>query len=200
MKKFPGGNLVIPLKRPLILASGSPRRKEILETMGIPYSVDVSDVDESFSASPEDMVLELSARKAGAVAARHENALVLAADTLVFGDEVLGKPKSAEHAIDMLSRLSGNWHSVYTGLTLIDTVTGTCIRRADQTRVHFIEMSEEDIAAYVATKEPLDKAGAYGIQGQGGMFIDRIEGSYSNVVGLPMALLRSMLIEMNELI
>jgi len=200
MKKFPGGNLVITLKRPLILASGSPRRKEILDTMGISYTVDVSDVDESFSASPAEMVMELSARKARAVAERHEHALVLAADTLVFGDEVLGKPKSPEHAIDMLGKLSGNWHSVFTGLTLIDTVTGTCIRRADQTRVHFVTMSAEDIAAYVATKEPLDKAGAYGIQGQGGMFIDRIEGSYSNVVGLPMALLRSMLIEMNDLI
>jgi len=184
---------VIRMKRPLILASGSPRRKEILDTMGIPYVVDVSDVDESCTGSPEEMVMELSERKARAVAAMYQNELVLAADTLVFGDEVLGKPKSAEHAIDMLSRLSGNWHSVYTGLTLIDTVTGTCIRRADQTRVHFIEMSEEDIAAYVATKEPLDKAGAYAIQGLGGMFIDRIEGSYSNVVGLPMSVLREML-------
>ena len=150
--------------------------------------------------SAEEMVMELSERKARAVAERYKSELVLAADTLVFGDEVLGKPKSPEHAIDMLGKLSGNWHSVFTGLTLIDTVTGTCIRRADQTRVHFVTMSAEDIAAYVATKEPLDKAGAYGIQGQGGMFIDRIEGSYSNVVGLPMALLRSMLIEMNDLI
>lgn len=191
---------MITMKRPLILASGSPRRKEILETMGLMYSIDVSDVDESFSGSPEEMVLELSQRKAQAVANRHENALVLAADTLVFGDEVLGKPKSPEHAKEMLSRLSGNWHSVYTGLTLIDTVSGTVIRRADQTRVHFMKMSEDDITAYVDTKEPLDKAGAYGIQGMGGMFIDRIEGSYSNVVGLPMALLRSMLIEMNDLI
>ena len=193
MKKFPGGNLVIPLNRPLILASGSPRRKEILETMGIPYSVDVSDVDESFSASPEDMVLELSVRKAGAVAARHENALVLAADTLVFGDEVLGKPKSAEHAIDMLSRLSGNWHSVYTGLTLIDTVTGTCIRRADQTRVHFVELSSEDITAYVASGESSDKAGAYGAQGIASVFVESIEGDFFNVMGLPVCLLDAML-------
>ena len=191
---------MIKMKRPLILASGSPRRKEILETMGIAYTVDVSDVDENCIASPEEMVMELSERKAKAVAARHADALVLAADTLVFGDEVLGKPRSPEHAVQMLRKLSGNWHSVFTGLTLIDTRTGTCIRRADQTRVHFVEMTDADIEAYVATKEPLDKAGAYGIQGQGGMFIDRIEGSYSNVVGLPMALLRSMLEEMNGLI
>lgn len=189
---------MITMKRPLILASGSPRRKEILETMGIPYVVDVSDVDESYSSSPEDMVLELSRRKAEAVAGRHQDALVLAADTLVFCDKVLGKPKDADHAKEMLTKLSGNWHSVYTGLTLIDTRTGTCIRRADHTRVHFVEMSAEEIDAYVATKDPLDKAGAYGIQTMGGMFIDKIEGSYSNVVGLPMTLLRCMLMEMND--
>ena len=189
---------MITMKRPLILASGSPRRKEILETMGIPYVVDVSDVVESYSSSPEDMVLELSRRKAEAVAGRHQDALVLAADTLVFCDKVLGKPKDADHAKEMLTKLSGNWHSVYTGLTLIDTRTGTCICRADHTRVHFVEMSAEEIDAYVATKDPLDKAGAYGIQTMGGMFIDKIEGSYSNVVGLPMALLRCMLMEMND--
>ena len=191
---------MITLKRPLILASGSPRRKEILDTMGISFIVDVSDVDESCTGSPEEMVMELSERKAKAVAGRHEHALVLAADTLVFGDEVLGKPDSPEQAREMLRKLSGSWHSVYTGLTLIDTVTGTCIRRADQTRVHFTEMSSTDISSYVATNECIDKAGAYAIQGRGGMFIDRIEGSYSNVVGLPMALLRSMIIEMNDLI
>ena len=191
---------MITLKRPLILASGSPRRKEILDTMGISFTVDVSDVDESCVGSPEEMVMTLSERKARAVAKKYQNELVLAADTLVFGSEVLGKPNTPENAKEMLSKLSGNWHSVYTGLTLIDTVTGTCICRADQTRVHFMEMSDEDIAAYVNTKEPLDKAGAYGIQGKGGMFIDRIEGSYSNVVGLPMALLRSMLMEINDLI
>ena len=189
---------MITLKRPLILASGSPRRKEILETMGLAYTIDVSDVDENCVAAPAEMVMELSERKAKAVALRHDNALVLAADTLVFGEEVLGKPKSPDHAAQMLRKLSGNWHSVFTGLTLIDTKTNTCIRRADETRVHFVEMSDADIEAYVATKEPLDKAGSYGIQGMGGMFIDRIEGSYSNVVGLPMALLCSMLKEMND--
>ena len=190
---------MITPKHPLILASGSPRRKEILDTMGLSYSIDVSDADESFAGSPEEMVLELSFRKAQAVAARHENALILAADTLVYGREVLGKPKSAEHAVQMLSELSGNWHSVFTGLTLIDTSAGKILRRAEETRVHFVEMSEGEIEAYVATGEPLDKAGAYGIQGQGGMFIDKIEGSYSNVVGLPMSLLRSMLKEINQI-
>lgn len=186
------------MKLPLILASGSPRRKELLSTMGLTYTVDVSDVDEHTTGAPDQMVIELSGRKARAVAQRYDRALVLAADTLVYGgDCVLGKPESPEHAVQMLKALSGKWHEVYTGLTLIDTLTGRCIQKADCTRVHFVELTDEEISAYVATKEPLDKAGAYGIQGIAGMFIDRIEGSYSNVVGLPMALVRSMLKEIS---
>ena len=198
MKKNPGEWFVFTQKCPLILASGSPRRKEILDTMGLKFSVDVSDADESFAGTPEEMVLELSRRKALAVASRHSGAMILAADTLVFGDEVLGKPHSAEEAKRMLAELSGSWHSVYTGVTMIDTRSGKTLSRADVTRVHFVALTAQDIDAYVATGEPLDKAGAYGIQGRGGMFIDRIEGSYSNVVGLPMALVRSMLLELEK--
>lgn len=183
-------------KCPLILASGSPRRKEILDTMGLSYDVDVSDADESFAGTPEETVLELSRRKAQAVAPRHGGAVILAADTLVFDGEALGKPHSAAEARHMLAGLSGRWHSVYTGVTMIDTRSGKIISRSDVTRVHFIALTAEDIDAYVATGEPLDKAGAYGIQGRGGMLIDRIEGSYSGVVGLPMALVRSMLLEL----
>lgn len=187
------------MKLPLILASGSPRRKEILTTMGLTYTIDVSQADEHATGAPDQMVIELSGRKADAVAVKHSDSLVLAADTLVYGaGRVLGKPSSAEDAFNMLRALSGDWHEVYTGLTLINTKTGKRIQRVNCTRVHFVELSDEEIRAYVATKEPLDKAGAYGIQGQGGMFIDRIDGSYSNVVGLPMAVLRSMLKDMNE--
>lgn len=189
---------MINLIRPLILASGSPRRKEILDTMGLAYTVDVSDADESFIADPEAMVLELSLRKARAVAAKHDDSIILAADTLVFGAEVLGKPRDEEHAKSMLRQLSGNWHSVYTGVSIIDTYTGAVLSKADVTRVHFVELSEKDIERYVASGESKDKAGSYGIQGMGGMFIDRIEGSYSNVVGLPMALVRSMLLEIGS--
>lgn len=189
---------MIKLDCPLILASGSPRRKEILDTMGLSYIVDVSDVDEAYEADPESMVLELSRRKAEAVAVKHENSIILAADTLVFGGEVLGKPQSTAHAKQMLKNLSDNWHSVYTGVTTIDTHSGKVLSRADVTRVHFVRLSDEDIDAYVATGECSDKAGSYGIQGMGGMFIDRIEGSYSNVVGLPMALVRSMLMEIKQ--
>ena len=189
---------MLNLARPLILASGSPRRKEILDTMGLSYIVDVSDVNESFSADPETMVLELSRRKAFAVAKKHDCAIILAADTLVFCNEVLGKPLDVNHAKEMLRKLSGNWHSVYTGVTLIDTQSGKTCSKADITRVHFVDLTDSEIDAYIATKECLDKAGAYGIQGIGGMFIDRIEGSYSNVVGLPMALVRSMLLEIGS--
>lgn len=184
---------------PLILASGSPRRKEILETMGLSYTVDVSEVDESFDGAPEETVLELSKRKANAVAQRHPCALVLAADTLVFGDAVLGKPGTTERAAQMLCALSGNWHSVYTGMTLIDTQSGRIYQRADCTRVHFVEMTKDEIDAYAASSEPIDKAGAYAIQGAAGMFIDRIEGSYSNVVGLSMTALRDLLREAGQM-
>ena len=188
---------MIKMKLPLILASGSPRRKEILDLMGLSYTIDVSDADESCVGGPEEMVLELSGRKAHAVAKKHEAALILAADTLVFGDGVLGKPASKEHAKEMLMALSDNWHSVYTGLTLINTKTGRILQRADRTRGPFVKLSEADIEAYITTGESMDKAGAYAIQGMAGMFIDRIEGSHSNVIGLPMAMLRDMLIEMN---
>ena len=189
---------MITQKCPLILASGSPRRREILDTMGLAFSVDVSNADESFAGTPEEMVLELSLRKAQAVAPRHSGALILAADTIVYGREVLGKPHSAGEARRMLVELSGSWHSVYTGVTLMDTRSGKTLSRADVTRVHFVALTSKDIDAYVATGEPFGKAGSYAIQGRGGMLIDRIEGSYSNVVGLPMALVRSMLLELEE--
>ena len=188
---------MIKQSKPLVLASGSPRRKEILSTMGLSYTVDVSEVDETFEGMPQDAVRELSRRKAAAVAARHDCSIVLAADTLVYTDQVLGKPESEEQAKEMLKSLSGKWHSVFTGMTLIDTSAERMIQRVCETRVHFAEMTEEEIAAYVRSKEPMDKAGSYGIQGMGGMFIDRIEGSYSNVVGLPMCELREMLSELN---
>ena len=189
---------MLKLNRPLILASGSPRRKEILETMGLSYIGDVSDADETFFADPEALVVELSRRKASAVADKHNNSIILAADTLVFCKTVLGKPQNTNQAREMLRNLSGNWHSVYTGVTMIDTQTGKTLSKADITRVHFVKLTDSEIDAYIATKEPMDKAGAYGIQGMGGMFIDKIEGSYSNVVGLPMALVRQMLLEIGS--
>jgi len=178
---------------PLILASGSPRRRELLDLMGLTYTVETPDVDESFSGRPSETVMEVSRRKAAAVAARHSDSIIIAADTLVFADGALGKPHTPERAKEMLRSLAGNWHHVYTGITVINTRSGCVLRNVDKTRVHLVPMTEQEIDAYVATGEPLDKAGAYGIQGMGGMFVDRIDGSYSNVVGLPMSMLRIML-------
>ena len=178
---------------PLILASGSPRRRELLDLMGLTYTVETPDVDESFSGRPSEPVMEISRRKAAAVAARHSDSIIIAADTLVFADGALGKPHTPERAKEMLRSLAGNWHHVYTGITVINTRSGRILRNVDKTRVHLVPMTEQEIDAYVATGEPLDKAGAYGIQGMGGMFVDRIDGSYSNVVGLPMSMLRIML-------
>ena len=178
---------------PLILASGSPRRSELLDLMGLTYTVETPDVDESFSGRPSETVMEISRRKAAAVAARHSDSIIIAADTLVFADGALGKPHTPERAKEMLRSLAGNWHHVYTGITVINTRSGRVLRNVDKTRVHLVPMTEQEIDAYVATGEPLDKAGAYGIQGMGGMFVDRIDGSYSNVVGLPMSMLRIML-------
>lgn len=178
---------------PLILASGSPRRRELLDLMGLTYTVETPDVDESFSGRPSETVMEVSRRKAAAVAARHSDSIIIAADTLVFADGALGKPHTPERAKEMLRSLAGNWHHVYTGITVINTRSGRILRNVDKTRVHLVPMMEQEIDAYVATGEPLDKAGAYGIQGMGGMFVDRIDGSYSNVVGLPMSMLRIML-------
>lgn len=178
---------------PLILASGSPRRRELLDLMGLTYTVETPDVDESFWGRPSETVMEISRRKAAAVAARHSDSIIIAADTLVFADGALGKPHTPERAKEMLRSLAGNWHHVYTGITVINTRSGRILRNVDKTRVHLVPMTEQEIDAYVATGEPLDKAGAYGIQGMGGMFVDRIDGSYSNVVGLPMSMLRIML-------
>lgn len=182
---------------PLILASGSPRRRELLDLIGLTYTVETPDVDESFSGRPSETVMEISRRKAAAVAARHSDSIIIAADTLVFADGALGKPHTPERAKEMLRSLAGNWHHVYTGITVINTRSGRVLRNVDKTRVHLVPMTEQEIDAYVATGEPLDKAGAYGIQGMGGMFVDRIDGSYSNVVGLPMSMLRIMLAQVS---
>lgn len=189
---------MIELKCPFVLASGSPRRKEILTTMGIDFSIDVSDVDETFTGAPQDAVLELSCRKASAVAKKYDDVYVLAADTLVYADRIMGKPSSKENAIQMLHELSGRWHSVFTGMTLIHPLSGKKIQRICESRVHFVALNDAEILAYVQSGEPLDKAGAYAVQGLGGMFVDQIEGSYSNVVGLPMSVLREMILELNK--
>ena len=178
---------------PLILASGSPRRRELLDLMGLTYTVETPDVDESFSGRPSETVMEISRRKAAAVAARHSDSIIIAADTLVFADGALGKPHTPERAKEMLRSLAGNWHHVYTGITVINTRSCRILRNVDKTRVHLVPMTEQEIDAYVATGEPLDKAGSYGIQGRGGALVEKIDGDYYSVVGLPVSRLRVIL-------
>jgi septum formation protein len=172
----------------LVLASASPRRRELLEAAGIPFDVDTADVDETRrGGEPAATYVERLARlKAETVAARHPTRAVLGADTaVVIGDEVLGKPADAADAAVMLRRLSGVAHEVVTGVAVC--WGGDTTARVDRTVVYMAELSDADIAWYVATGEPMDKAGAYAIQGLASRFITRIEGSYGTVVGLSVA-------------
>ncbi|MDO4977038.1 MAG: Maf family protein [Eubacteriales bacterium] len=186
----------------IILASGSPRRKELLEQAGYIFTVEVSDADENVAAcKPADMVEELSLRKATAVAKLHGDGKdfcrIIGSDTIVVKDEkVLGKPEDEEDAKRMLRELSGREHEVYTGVTVLTVEAGKVVKTQqfhECTKVVMREISEEEIEKYVASGEPMDKAGAYGIQGRAGIFISGIYGDYYNVVGLPICHLTTVL-------
>lgn len=178
----------------LILASGSPRRAEILTSVGWEFTKDSADIDETEFENelPEDYVQRLAREKAEAVAQRHENAIVLGADTtVVIDNQIIGKPVDLDDAKRMLKLLSGNWHEVLTGVALAKItnyelrITNVGIQR---TRVKFASMSEKEIDFLAENGEPLDKAGAYAVQAQAALFIEGIEGDYWNVVGLPVNL------------
>lgn len=182
----------------IILASNSPRRKELLEQIGLTeFKVSAPNVDETVEdgLSPAQMVEELSRRKANAAAWKaNPNALIIAADTVVAVDgQVLGKPRSEAGAFDMLRALSGREHQVYTGVTVLQG--GRAATEHEKTAVTFRELSDGEIWGYIATGEPMDKAGAYGIQGIGALLVSGIRGDYSNVVGLPVFRLGRMLKE-----
>ncbi|WP_028766591.1 MULTISPECIES: Maf family protein [Shewanella] len=196
----------------LVLASGSPRRKELLSQLGFlktdkdtPFEFDIlaADIDESHQQgeSAEEFVQRLAQEKALAGLALYGNdkqAIVLGSDTIVVqGETILGKPTDAANAAEILASLSGKRHQVMTAVALTD---GTkTISRLVITQVQFCELTEADILAYIATGEPMDKAGAYGIQGLGGNFVEAIDGSYSAVVGLPLVETRALLCEMQVL-
>lgn len=172
----------------LILASASPRRRELLEKLGVPFEVIVSDCDESLPEGiPAENAAELLAvRKAAAVAKMHPDAVVIGADTTVLlDDEILGKPKDPADCKRMLSALSGRMHKVVTGVAIF--WDGRSASFSDETQVQFYPLSDAEIDAYAATGEPYDKAGAYGIQGRGALLAAGIHGDYYNVVGLPVA-------------
>jgi septum formation protein len=179
------------LREKLILASSSPRRKELLEAVGWPYEAIVAGIDESVlpNEAPAVYVQRLAHSKAEAVAAGLESGLVLGADTtVVIDDEILGQPEDDDDARRMLKLLNGKWHEVLTGVAAI-RIGGETRVDYETTRVRFAEMSEREIDWYVATGEPRGKAGAYGIQGAAGLFIEEIEGDYFNIVGLPIRLI-----------
>lgn len=179
-----------------ILASSSPRRRELLTSIGIPFDVLPSNVPEEHQPgeAPEEYVARLSRDKAHAIAAKNPSQWVIAADTTVLlGDQLLEKPLDPADAARMLSLIAGKTHTVYTGVTLQRLDQQYCETRVAESEVRMLPLSPRDIEWYVATGEPLDKAGAYAVQGIGAMFIDSIHGSYTNVVGLPLATLFQMM-------
>lgn len=172
----------------LILASSSPRRKELLENLHLTFTISSSEVDESFdpALSPQEVVMELAERKAQTVFTKNQQAFVIGSDTIVVANQqILGKPKDEAEAFKMLKSLSGQQHEVFTGVAIVSP-TNT-IRFYERTEVWFWELTDEEINAYVQSGEPFDKAGAYGIQQLGSMLVKKIHGDYFAVVGLPVA-------------
>jgi septum formation protein len=186
-------------QRTIILASTSPRRKELLEKIGLRFQVDPSDFSENLrqDLTPEELVKSISIGKVKHIAFKYPNAIIIAADTIgVLNNRIIGKPHTAVEAVKMLQSLSGRIHRVITGLTVLDTFTGKMLTRTVETQVHIKELSPQEIQNYVQSGEPLDKAGAYAIQGLGALIVEKIEGDYYNVVGLPLKTLADCLKEL----
>jgi len=178
---------------PVILASASPRRKAILENTGLKFTVKPVSVEESArsGAHPISVAAEISMRKASAAAKDESASWIIAADTIVvLADHIIGKPKDKQDAAIILKTLSGKTHTVITGYTIYNSRIRKAISTFDRTQVTFYRLSKGEIEAYIATGEPLDKAGAYGIQEKGGLLVKSIKGDYFNVAGLPVAHLR----------
>lgn len=180
----------------IILASASSRRKEILGNMKLKFSIIKSDIDEVIyeGESPTQAVMRLAFEKCMDIASKHEQDLVIGADTIVvLDDKILGKPKDEKEAYDMIKSLSNNTHQVITGIGLINLGNNKKVIDYVVSNVKFKDLSEEDIIDYINTKESLDKAGAYGIQGYGAMLVEEIRGDYFNIVGLPISRLSDLL-------
>ncbi len=183
----------------IILASGSPRRAEILKTVNWPFEIMPPDIDETRQRDEAAVpyVQRLARSKAEAVAMRVSDSLIVAADTtVVIGEQILEKPSDQNDAHRMLRQLSGRWHQVITGVTLIDSATSESQVACETTEVKFAAMSEDEIDWYVSSGEPMDKAGAYAIQGLGARFVEGIRGDFFNVMGLPVRLLYEMVQEL----
>lgn len=172
----------------IILASASPRRRELLGLAGFKFDIVTADVDEVLDPElqPQELVMSLAEQKARAVAKNSKEQVVVGADTVVVLEgKVLGKPKNEADAAKMLKSLSGKMHEVFTGVSIIEN--GKAHSFFERTKVKFCELDDEQIKAYVASGEPMDKAGAYGIQGKGCVLVEGIEGDYFNVVGFPVS-------------
>lgn len=171
----------------MILASKSPRRKEILQQMGFNLEIKVKEIEEvSDKVELIDQIIDISKMKVEEVARENENSFVVGADTLVEIDgKALGKPKDKKEAKEMLKMLSGKNHRVITALTLVNVEKNICISDYVKSEVYFKEISEEEIDWYISTGEPMDKAGSYGIQGLGAMFVEKIEGDFFSIMGFP---------------
>ncbi len=184
--------------RRIILASSSPRRKELLEKAGLCFEVDAGNCPENLSSElePHQLAMQISLEKAQSVAGKYPDAVIIGADTFgVLDGRIIGKPGTAEEARAMLKSIGGKCHLVITGYSIIDTACGKSVSGTVETRVYIKELTPEEIDAYVKTGEPLDKAGAYAIQGLGALFVEKIEGDYFNVVGLPVYALMNALKE-----
>jgi septum formation protein len=182
--------------RSIILASSSPRRKELLEGLNLQFITHPSDEDESVpdGTKPADMVEILSLRKAKSVATHYDEGLVIGSDTIVVcDDEILGKPADEKDAARMLSTIQGRSHFVYTGVAIVDAATGESQVAHSKTEVFVKPLDADTIRRYIQTGEPRDKAGSYAIQGLGATLVERINGDYFTVVGLPVGLLAEML-------
>lgn len=183
-------------ERKLVLASGSPRRAQILKREKVEFETkrpaDIS--EESLSSDPVEHVLSVSRKKATSVSDQLEDAIVLGADTIVVLDGVImGKPQDKKEAFSILKKLSGRTHKVYTGITLVNKYNRKMLSDYDVTDVKFNQLEDRKILAYIDTGEPMDKAGAYGIQGMGGFLVESVQGSLDNVIGLPTEKLKEVL-------
>jgi septum formation protein len=173
----------------IILASASPRRKELLEKLGLKFEVDSGNCEEGINSGlePHELVRQLSIIKAKSALAGNKNAIIIAADTIgLIGNKILGKPHTEDEARKMLKVIAGKPHTVITCFTVMDTATNKIITKTVDTKVYIKKLTNGEIEAYVKTGEPLDKAGAYAIQGLGSIIVERIEGDYYNVMGLPL--------------
>lgn len=182
----------------IILASKSPRRKELMSLIPVQFMVQTKEVEEyiNLQDSPEENVKRLAREKAYAVGKEYKDEWILGCDTVVvYEEEILGKPKDEEDARKMLSKLSGKVHLVYTGIALYNESNEKLIQKAVCSKVFMKEISQEELKWYISTGEPFDKAGGYGIQGFASNFIEKIEGDYFNIVGLPVATIYNLLKE-----